>query len=118
MKQNKTLKNLFPLDHSIKLYIPSTIETNKPADNSKQVDQAIKLLSSLFGGATSYEAIGAWTDQAGELVKEKITIVQSFATAEQVEENIMDVVKHAQNLKNEMSQEAISLEYDGKLSFI
>jgi hypothetical protein len=118
MKQNKTLKNLFPLDHSIKLYIPSTIETNKPADNSKQVDEAMKLFSSLFGGATSYEAVGAWTDQGGKLVKEKIVVVQSFATAKQVDENIMAVIKHAQHLKNEMSQEAISLEYDNKLSFI
>lgn len=118
MKENKTLKHLFPLDHSIKLYIPSTVETNKPADNSKQVEEAMRLFARLFGGATSYEAVGAWTDQAGELVKEKIIVVQSFATAQQVDDHIMEVVKHAQNLKNEMSQEAISLEYDNKLSFI
>ena len=117
-KTHKTLKGLFSLDHSIKLYIPSTIETNKSADNRAQVDETLILFSQLFGGATSYDAVGAWESAKAGLVKEKVKIVQSYATGEQVEESIDLVIRHAEQIKIEMSQEAISLEYDNKLYFI
>ncbi len=112
------LKGLFSLDHNIKLYIPSTVEANKPVDNTPQVDEALRLFSKWFGGATANRAVGAWNSDKVGLVKEKVTIVESYCTAEQVEEYIGLVVEHGKKLKRDMSQEAISLEYDNKLFFI
>ena len=115
---NKKLKALFSLDHNIKLYIPSTNDVNKAVDNSEQVDKVLTLFSKMFGGATSYNAVGAWQSDTKGLIKEKVKIVQSYATAEQVEQYIDKVIEYAETLKKEMSQEAISLEYDNKLYFI
>lgn len=112
------LKGLFSLDHNIKLYIPSTVEANKATDNTKQVNETLQKFSTWFGGATANNAMGAWNSDKVGLVTEKVTIVESYCTAEQVEQYIGLVVAHAQHLKKTMSQEAISLEYDNKLYFI
>lgn len=118
LKQQKTLKGLFNLDHNIRVYIPSTINVSEKIDNQKYVDSGLSKLSEYFGGSTSYEAIGAWQSKEKGLVKEKITIVESYGTKEQIEENITGVIEFCEELKKELSQEAISLEYDNKLYFI
>lgn len=115
---NKTLKGIFSLSHNVKLYIPSTINTNQESDNSKQVKRVLTVFSKYFGGATSYQAIGAWSSNTKGLVTEKITIIQSFATSESISQNLPKVLKLAQTIKKEMSQESVSLEYDNQLFLI
>lgn len=115
---NDALKGLFSLDHNIKLYIPSTVEANKATDNTKQVNDTLAKFSQWFGGATANKAVGAWNSDKVGLVTERVTIVESYCSADQVEQYIGLVVAHGQHLKRTMSQEAISLEYDNKLYFI
>ena len=115
---NKLLKGLFSLDHNIKLYIPTTTNVDQETDTSDYVHQALQLFGDKFGGATSYDAIGAWTSQERGLVTERVVIVESYATREAVEQNLSLVIEFATKLKTELSQEAISLEYDNKLYFI
>lgn len=114
----KQLKGLFSLDHNIKIYIPSTKDVSQKIDNKKYVDSALKLFGASFGGATSYDAIGAWLSQEQGLVTEGVKIVESYATREAIEEHLGEVIAYAQQLKTELTQEAISLEYDNKLYFI
>lgn len=116
--QNKKLAGLFSLDHNIKVYIPSTININQEFDNSQYINKALNLFSDLFGGATSYDAMGAWSSPTAGLVTEKVKIVESYATSEAVESGLDQVLEFAQMLKTEMKQDAISLEYDNKLYFI
>ena len=115
---NKTLKGLFNLDHNIKVYVPSTNHVDQVTDTSKYVDEGLTQLSSYFGGSTNYEAIGSWNSQDKGLVKEKVTIVESYGTKEQMEAHIGHVIEFCEYLKKELNQEAISLEYDNKLYFI
>lgn len=117
-KINKYLEGLYSLDHNIKLYIPSTVNTSKQIDNSEWVKKTLTLFSGLFGGSTSYDAMGSWVSNKEGLIVEKITIVESYATREQVEKGLEQVVQYAKSLKNEFKQEAISLEYDNRLYFI
>ncbi|RLD75975.1 MAG: hypothetical protein DRJ15_16175 [Bacteroidetes bacterium] len=114
----KQLKGLFNLDHNIKLYIPSTIDIDKKIDPGIFIDDTLELFSNEFGGATSYNAMGAWNSKIKGLVVEKVVIVEAFATADQVEASIEKIVSWAVVLKKSMNQEAISLEYDNKLYFI
>lgn len=118
MKNQKSLKGLFSLDHNIKVYIPSTVEVNNETDNSEQVTAALALFSGLFGGATSCDAIGAWQSKAAGLVTEKVKIVEAYADKKSLEGGLSEVIKFAETLKKDMKQEAISLEYDNKLYFI
>lgn len=114
----KQLKGLFSLDHNIKIYIPSTIDIDKTVDTSKHITEGLNLFSSLFGGATKYDAVGAWSSQTRGLVTENIIVIESYATKEQAVAGLDGVVKFAGKLKTELRQEAISLEYDNKLYFI
>lgn len=117
-KVQEELKGIFKLAHSIKLYIPSTNHIDKAYDNTGDVTATLELFSNLFGGATSYKARGAWSSAVKGLVVEAITIVESYGTAEQVDTNIEQVLLWARTLKQQLNQEAISLEYDNELYLI
>jgi len=134
------LKNYFSLDHNIKLYIPSTKEVDKKIDTSNYQKEALRIFSSLFGGATSYEAIGAWASEKhgliteevlivesyatkkaikkGLVITEEVLIVESYATKKAIKKGLARVIKLALKIKKELKQEAVSLEYNGKLYFI
>ena len=114
----KQLKALFCLDHNIKLYIPSTIDIDKKTDTAGHVVECLALFGDLFGGATSYNAKGAWISDQKGLVIEGVKIVESYATGEDIDKHIEAVLKYALKLKKELKQEAISLEYNNKLFLV
>ena len=118
MLKNSKLKNLFKLSSKLTIYVPSTVDITKEIDNTAYVNRTAELLSSCFGGATSTTALGYWTSPSSGLVKEKSTIVFSYCSDEQLEKNIEKVVDFCDNLKKELSQDAIALEINGDMYFI
>lgn len=114
----KTLKFKFDLDSKVSIYVPSTQNVNVPIDNSEQVRSVITELSRLFGGATATQAVGGWVSESGETILEKVTIVYSFCTSEQLREHFEDVYGIAQRIKDEMQQEAVTLEINGQVKFV
>lgn len=117
-KTNKALLGIFKLNHNIKLYIPSTINADTAINSEKYINDTLSLFSGLFGGATSYEAKGAWLSNVKGLIVEKIVIVESYATSQQIDLNIEKVLQHALKIKKELNQEAVSLEYDNELYLV
>lgn len=122
MKAQDTLKGIFNLDHSVKLYVPSTVNADSNA-SSEQIASAINLVmqkfSQWFGGATANDAIGAWySEELKKVITEKVTIITSFADADSVELHIGEVVALAMQIKSDFGQEAVSLEYDNKLYLV
>lgn len=115
MKKSLKLEKLFTLSHKVTVYVPSTMDINKEIDNAEYVDEVATLLSSLFGGATSSQAIGYWNSPTAGLVKEKTVIV--FAFAESLEK-IDLVIDKCEELKEKLNQDAIALEIDGQMYFI
>ena len=87
-------------------------------NNKKQVNKTLKELSNLFGGSTSYNAIGTFISSKKKLIKEEVTICESYCTTEDFKKSINDVVDYCENLKDEMKQEAVSLEVNNELYFI
>ncbi|GIP38928.1 hypothetical protein J31TS4_22080 [Paenibacillus sp. J31TS4] len=114
------LKGQYALSHTVKLYVPSTVNGNIPITDEahqKFVDEALAQLSTWFGGATSVEGKGAWVDDKKTLIKEKVTIV--YAYADKLDRNAIDqVVSYAKKMKKELGQSSIALEVDGKMYFI
>lgn len=115
----KALKGLFSLEHNIKLFVPSTTKVNQDGAELQKIyeTKALELMSDLFGGATSYKAIGAWKSKLG-LVTEKVKIVESYGTDVQMENGIESVIGLAEEIKREMEQESVAIEYDNKLYFV
>ena len=118
MDKLKILKNCIELSSSIKIYIPSTIDIDKEIDNSKVVEETNIFLSQLFGGATSSKALGAWVTANKNLVTEKVTLVFSYCTETQLQENIETVYTYCVKMKKDLLQESIALEVNNKLYLI
>ncbi|MEF3305472.1 DUF3574 domain-containing protein [Paenibacillus sp. GYB003] len=108
------------LNHVVKLYVPSTVNGSIPiADEAhvRFVDEALAKFSNLFGGATAIEGTGGWVDDNKRLIKEKVTIVYSFADKLD-NPSLNEVVAYAKQLKQDLTQSSVSLEVDGKMYFI
>lgn len=114
----KSLKFKFDLDSKVAIYVPSTLNVNEQTDNTEQVLQIIRKLSQLFGGATASDAVGGWVAENGQTVIEKVKIVYSFCTSDQLKQHISTIIEICEELKNEMSQEAITLEINGQVKFV
>lgn len=117
MKTNK-LSAMIPLRSKITVYVPATVNVNQAIDNTTYVEKVARLLSSAFGGATATPAAGYWVAEDSSLVAEKTTMVFAYCDTAAAEKYIDDVVTMCVELKHEMGQEAIALEYNGAMYFI
>lgn len=106
------------LRKSFKIYVPSTVNVNQEIDNSVYVEKTARFLSENFGGCTCMPAHGSWVASDNSLVQESVTICYAFCNALAYYKAIATVRKFAHELCVEMSQEAISVEFNNKLSFV
>ena len=106
------------LSHIFKIYVPSTTDVNTPTDNAEKVRNTLVFLSDMFGGATATPARGAWVSNSAGLVLEDVTICYAFCTLGGKLRNRRRVMQYAARLRDEMKQEAISVEIDGRLYFV
>lgn len=109
---------VFDLDSKVSIYVPSTNDVNVPCDNSEIVKRTIGELSDLFGGATATAAVGGWKSENGETVLEHVTIVYSFCKSDCLDDNFDRVYAICTRIKEEMRQEAVTLEINGQVSFV
>lgn len=118
-KDTKTkLQALIRLSHSIKIYVPSTVNVNQQADNSLIVEETLRFLSKLFGGATSYLARGCWLSKDSELILERVIICESFTTSEKLDKHFDEIFDFLQDQKKILSQESIAFELNNELYLI
>ena len=115
---NKTLKNLIVLESNVKIYVPGTINKTENFDNTEYVNKTYKLLSDFFIGCTSYEAIGHYILKNTELINENITVCESYCKEADLKKHISAIIDYCEDLKKQLSQEAISLKVNNKLYFV
>lgn len=108
------------LNHKVTIYIPSTIDGNKPArrEQRKQTKKAMREFSAMFGGATKTAAVGAWISETKGLITERQNLVYSYTDCDTLKSNVDKVKALAERLRQEMKQECVSLEIDNELQFI
>lgn len=106
------------LNTKISIYVPSTIDIDSPVDNSAQVEKTAIFLSDLFGGCTACNVSGYWITQEKKLVQEKPVVVYAYTTAEKAQEAETKIIEYVQEMKKEMRQECISVEYNNRLYFV
>lgn len=104
--------------HSFRIYIPSTMDVKNSVDNSAAVSGCLSFLSSQFGGATALDASGAWLSSSAGLVLEKVTICYAFTNLAGYLRGRRAVLDYAKTVRDEMKQEAVSVEIDGRLYFV
>ncbi|MCB9758490.1 MAG: cyclic nucleotide-binding domain-containing protein [Alphaproteobacteria bacterium] len=104
--------------HQVSVYIPTTLQTDQPADTSAYVQRTLDFLGQRFGGATSMSARGVWRSHQVGLVREDVYVVRTYATQADMNEHLDQVVEYTRTLKAELGQEAMALEVDRKLVLI
>ena len=104
--------------HSFRVYIPSTVGVNNAVDNAGAVAGCLSFLSSRFGGATAIDASGAWVSESAGLVLEKGTICYAFTNLRGLLSGRRAVLDYAKKVRDEMKQEAVSVEIDGRLYLV
>ena len=118
MLNNSRLKNLFKLGMKVTVYVPSTVDINKPIDNTEYVNNVATKLSNWFGGATATDAVGCWVSPTAGLVREKTTLVFAYCNQTDLENHIDELIDLCEDLKKKMSQDSIALELNGEMNFI
>lgn len=104
------MKNFkFDLNAKVAIYVPSTTDVNVPTDNKKFVNKVMTKFSEWFGG---------WVSNSGALVVENVTIVCAFCAPESFGEHFEEVYTLATEIRDEMKQEAVTLEYNGQVKFV
>lgn len=113
------MKNFkFDLNAKVALYVPSTTDVVVPTDNKKFVNKVMTKFSEWFGGCTSTPAVGGWVSNSGALVVENTTIVYAFCTQKSFGEHFEELYRLAIEIRDEMKQEAVTLEYNGQVKFV
>ena len=103
------------MSHKIAFYLPSTSNVDKTISQDEKLvwqESAMILLSTMFGGATKIDAIGAWVSDDKGLVLENITIVYAFAKEIDLSE-FYQLHDFAEEIKTALSQECVLVEIDG-----
>lgn len=114
----KQLKFKFDLSSRVAIYVPGTINVNQETDNAGQVARVMSKLSEWFGGATASDARGGWLSQSSGLVIEKVTIIYSYCKEADLQSRFEDIIALCESVRDDMQQEAVTLEINGQIAFI
>ncbi len=106
------------LNHTLEIFVPSTLDVNQQVDNSAQVQLALSFLGQVFGGATSSNAEGVWRSEDSGLVTEQVTVVRTFVSQSALDAYLDQVIAFAADLKRDMKQEAVAISVDHQLILV
>ena len=111
------------LDNQIAVYIPGTNGTRQ-IDSARYVERALELFANLFGGSTiesrprAHNVTGAWNDSRGNLIRERITIVEYYTDKSTPAANVEIVRAWAIDLKSELNQESFAISVNQTLELL
>lgn len=106
------------LNRNFRLYIPGTNGgVLDPVAQRRNADEVMDDFAVMFGGATIHQAVGAW--KAGSrLVKEPVTIVESFTDEFTYDLHRDDVHGLAAVVASRMGQDCVALEDCGVMHLV
>lgn len=119
------LQNIFEMlidrlerSNHIVIFIPTTIDTDKVIDTKPYVERTLNFLAERFGGATGKQAQGVWNSEQAGLVGETVYLVYTYATHNDMNRHLDEVIEYVKSLKKELRQEAMAIEINKKLTLI
>ena len=114
----QAFSGLFSLSHRVTVYVPGTCGVDTQADTREQVERVAASLSAWFGGATSTPALGYWVSPTAGLVAENTTRVFAYATEDTLKAHAEKLLQLCASIKDELHQESVAFELDGKMMFV
>ena len=97
------------------IYIPNKDRDGVPVDQAKWVDEALRLLAEVAGGATAMPPItGAWRNpMTGALIIEEPVVVYDYVKPDSFVDRLQDLAAFVRRMGHETNQGAVALEFDG-----
>lgn len=90
-------------------------EDNDGGDNSVVIENGIRSMCQIFGGATVYAAQGYWTNDAGRLFVDDVAVIMSAAIEGQGQDALRAL---ALDVLDATDQEAVFMSFGGKAEII
>ncbi len=105
-------------NNTLSIFIPSTINISEKIDNSEFVQYSENYLIRFFGNTYTYNSQGSWySDELKKVIIENITIIQ--VTLNKVTEQDINIfIDLAKHIKQEMSQEGVSIAINNSLAIV
>ncbi|HEX4131770.1 MAG TPA: hypothetical protein VHZ24_17175 [Pirellulales bacterium] len=97
------------------LFIPSVDRHGKPIAQGKWVNEALRVLGELFGGATAFpKGRGVWRDdvRGGALVYDKPVVIQCYTSSRLISRHASALREFLIRMGTETSQGAVGLVID------
>jgi hypothetical protein len=97
------------------LFIPSKDRTNGPVDQEYWVGEALRVLGTLFGGATAFpQGKGVWRDdaQGGKLLFDEPVVIQCYTSEQALEQQAPALRDFLHRMGRESRQGAVGLVID------
>jgi hypothetical protein len=97
------------------LFIPSVDRDSRPIAQAHWVDEALKTLGQLFGGATAFpKGRGVWRDDAsgGKLVYDKPVVIQCYTSERLITRSAAKLREFLVTMGTETKQGAVGLVID------
>ena len=112
------------MEHSLEIYIPTQCRCGKPLPevSRDQVFEEVKVtMAGWFGGASAKSQTprvarveGSYLHEGGDLAKEPVDVVQSFADEDSFAEYREDFLSYVAQLANRLTQAEMGCTVDGK----
>src|SRR5262249_20614575 len=97
------------------LFIPSRDRHDRAIDQEHWVDEALRVLGKLFGGATAFpQGKGVWRDdaQGGKLLFDEPVVIQCYTSEQAIERQAPKLREFLHRMGREAKQGAIGLVID------
>jgi hypothetical protein len=97
------------------LFIPSRDRHDRAIDQEHWVDEALRVLGTLFGGATAFpQGKGVWRDdaQGGKLLFDEPVVIQCYTSEQAIERQAPKLREFLHRMGREAQQGAIGLVID------
>ncbi len=102
------------------IYIPNRDKDGMIIDQKPWVDQALRILSEIGGGATSMPPVtGAWLNpETNELIIEEPIVVYTFVDPDIFENSIATLVDFVRQIGRETNQGSMGIEYGDTFIYV
>lgn len=129
MRINRPYARDFPTDQELsdsnevnfKIIVPSTRGANQPISEAafrKRIEATIQFLTETFGGSTYDFQTGTYTSISGEVIEERVALVEVFATTADWNLHDVDVYDWLVERRKNWGQEAMGFEFEGDFLFV
>ena len=117
----KSKKGLFHLPLRTAVIVPSTKDKSKPVSSKEYQSRVLatrRFLSNTNGGYTSVKAVGGYTDNKGNVIKEDVVVVESYSTKQNYRQKRERIRNWLEQQGREWGQESMGYEYEDDLYYV